>query len=148
MNQKNVRGDELLIVIEEFVELEWRKFRSKIVKLERKTGEIYREDRSAFPPFTTIRMKEPDDKFTEKLKMAVESYEGAIGCYMFGHQRIALPGVNWVIEPIFVKKVRAEEDASGAIDLSHHVAEKYPNFAPQAYADLPGLAKHVRRAWS
>jgi hypothetical protein len=143
----NVRGDELFLVIEEFVELEWRKFQSRAAIIALPDGSTRREYAKFFP-FTTIRFKEEDAAFIAKVKAAVDGYKGSVVWHMFGHPRIALPGTNWVIEPVFINEVREKAYKSGARDISHYVAEHYPDFAPLAYSDLPGLAEHVRKALS
>ncbi|WP_230586799.1 hypothetical protein, partial [Ralstonia solanacearum] len=44
----------------------------------------------------------------DKLKLAVESYKGAVQWHMFGHRRLTLPGMNWVVHPVFVDKLALE----------------------------------------
>lgn len=64
---------------------------------------------------------------------------------MVEHQRVALPGTNWVIQPVFVDEIRSEIEK---VDVSRYIAEHYPGFAPIAYSDLLGLAEYVRNALS
>jgi hypothetical protein len=54
-----------------------------------------------------------------------------------------LPGTNWVIQPAFIDQVIYEGRPQ---DRRRYIAEHHPDFAPVAYADLLGLAEHVRRA--
>ncbi|WP_157640582.1 hypothetical protein [Burkholderia ubonensis] len=140
------KGDELCCVIEQFAELEWRKFESRTVDVLLGSGEVYHEDHSRFPPFTAVRFKNENQEFVVKLNSAIFNYEGMVRWSINGHRRIALPGTNWVIRPVFVDQLAGEIDDSGYQGLRKHVAEHYPDFAPVAYADLLGLAEHVRRA--
>lgn len=140
-NIKLADGDELCRVIEQVAELEWRKFQARLVEIVLKTGEIHREDNSRIPPFTSFRFKDEDPALVEKLRSAVANYKGTVTWHMFGHQRLTLPGTNWIIRPTFVEEVISE---AGGEDWGSYIVERYPGFAPIAYADLLGLTKYVR----
>ncbi|MEN4922748.1 hypothetical protein ABE485_29030 [Achromobacter spanius] len=136
-------GDELCNVIRKFADLEWSKFQSRVVELVLKNGTIYRSDNSARPPYTSIRFKDEDLHLVDKLKQAIDSYNGGVKWIMFPHQRVSFPDVNWVIEPEFVSQTLESEARGGAINSQEYMAKHHPDFAPLAYADLPNLAKHV-----
>jgi hypothetical protein len=65
---------------------------------------------------------------------------------MFGHQRLTLSGTNWVIRPIFVDRLAAKMVDAERQNVENYIAERHPDFAPNAYADLLGLAEYVRKA--
>lgn len=144
MNLNLAHGDELCCVIEEFVELEWRKYEPRVVDIRLGSGEVYHEDHSGFPPFTSVRFKNESPKLVAKLKFAIYDYKGRTGWAISGHQRLALPGTNWVIRPAFVDQLAARIGDSGYEGLRKYVAEYCPDLAVIAYADLIGLAEHVR----
>lgn len=141
---KMAEGDELLLVVDEYADLEWKKCRHRTVNVVMKNGTVLREDHSGLPPFTTIRFRSENPEEVSKLKTAVESYRGIVPWHMFFHERLALPGKNWVIRPRFVDELRAEAEANGARDLAHYIEARYPHLSREAYADLCGLAEHVR----
>jgi hypothetical protein len=147
MNLQLANGDELCRVIEQVSELEWRRFQAREVKVMLKTGEVYQEDHSKFPPFTSIRFKNENLEFIAKLRFAIETYKGDLEWHMFGHQRLTLPGINWIIRPLFIEKLISQMGDECSQDLSSYVAEYYPDFASIAYADLLGLAEHVRKVF-
>ena len=137
-------GDELLYVIEEVAELEWRKFQARQVRVVLKSGEVYREDNSLLPPFTSFRFKTESAEQIALIESAVIEYAGRVAWQMSYHLRISLPGRNWLIRPTFVNQI-ANEVGDGQ-DVGRYIAERYSDFAPAAYADLLGLAEHVRGA--
>ncbi|WP_143266380.1 hypothetical protein [Paraburkholderia caledonica] len=137
-------GDELLHVIEMIAELEWRKFQAREVEVVLKSGEIYREDNSRIPPFTSFRFKNESAEQVSAIDSAVIGYAGSIAWQMSAHSRISLPGRNWLIRPAFVNQMAIE--AGNGMDVGRYIAENFPHFAAVAYADLLGLAKHVRNA--
>jgi hypothetical protein len=132
-------GDELLSVIAEYADLEWKKCRRRTVHIVMKNGKVLHEEHSGLPPFTTVRFRSENQETVARLKASVEGYDG-----MARWQRLALPGTNWVISPAFVDDLRAEAEANGARDVSHYIEKKYPDLAQKAYVDLLGLAKYVR----
>lgn len=136
-------GNELCDVIRKFADLEWSKYQSRVVELVFKNGRMYRSDNSAMPPYTTIRFKDEDNHLVDKLKQAIDSYNGSVKWIMSPHQRVSFPNVNWVIEPAFVAQTIESEAKGAAINPQKYMAEHYPDFARLAYADLPNLAKHV-----
>ncbi|WP_162897839.1 hypothetical protein [Ralstonia solanacearum] len=133
-------------MIEQIAELEWRRFQARMVDIVLGSGEIHHEDHSKFPPFTSVRFKNESPEFIAKLKSAVESYKGEIEWHMFGHQRLTLPGTNWIIRPIFVDQLIDKVSDPEVKNWGGYIAEHYPDFSAIAYADLLGLADHVRRA--
>ena len=137
-------GDELFLVIAEYVDLEWHKYRNRMVEVVMKNGKVLREDHSTLPPFTTVRFRLEDAAIVSRLRAAVESYRGLVLWHMFEHQRIALPGKNWVIRPMFVDELKVEAEANGARDVAHYIGEKYPDLSRKAYVDLRGLSEQVR----
>ena len=146
MNLQLANGDELCCVIERVADLEWRRFQARVVVIALKTGEIYREDNSKFPPFTSIRFKSENPELITKLKSAIASYNGEVEWQIFSHERLTLSGVNWIIRPTFVGQIISETKGDDSHDWGKYVAEHYPDFAPIAYADLLRLAEHVRKA--
>jgi len=145
INLQLVNGDELCRVIEQVTELEWRRFQAREVVVVLKTGEVYQEDHSKLPPFTSVRFKNENPEFIAKLKLAIATYKGDVEWHMFGHQRLTLPGTNWIIRPTFVDQLISKMKDDSPQDSGSYVAEHYPDFAPAAYADLLGLADHVRK---
>ncbi|MBD9380760.1 hypothetical protein IB258_05890 [Achromobacter sp. ACM02] len=144
MNKSLADGDELYKVIEEFSDLEWRKFQTRMVMVRLKGGGVYQRDNSKAPPFTTIRFRVENREFVEELRKAVEGYEGDMVWKMFPHQRLMFPDVNWVIRPAFVDEAVAM--AGGDVGNSQDfMSEHYPDFALKAYKDMLGLAEHVRK---
>jgi hypothetical protein len=142
-NTNLAHGDELCRVIERIADVEWRKFQARTINVVLKNGITLHQDNSKIPPFTSIRFSVDNPELVARLKLAVDSYEGVIAWQMVGHQRISLPGTNWVTRPVFVEKTRAEI-AEGS-DVGRYIADHYPDFAPIAYSDLLGLAEHVRK---
>ncbi|WP_191575687.1 MULTISPECIES: hypothetical protein [Achromobacter] len=136
-------GSELCDVIRKFADLEWSKYQSRVVDLVFKNGRKYKRDNSAMPPYTTIRFKDEDIHLADKLKHAIDTYNGSVKWVMFPFQRVSFPSINWVVEPEFVAQTLASETKGGAINQQEYMAQHYPDFAPLAYADLPNLAKHV-----
>ncbi|MEF9388691.1 hypothetical protein V4890_24195 [Ralstonia solanacearum species complex bacterium KE056] len=144
--QQLANGDELCRAIEQFSELEWRKFQARTVEVTLRTGGVHREDNSLFPPFTSVRFKGENPDLIEKIKLAVEAYKGAVQWHMLAHRRLALPGTNWVIRPDFVDELASEARNRGYQDVGRYIAENYPDLGPVAYADLLGLAEYVRKS--
>lgn len=145
MSENFPHGDELCLVIEQFAELEWRKFRSSSSAIVLRTG-TFTADNSKLAPYTSFRFRHEDAELIARLMSAVDTYQGAIAWHMSGHQRLALPGKNWVIRPLFVEQVQEKTEAGQGQDAYAYIAENYPDFARTAYFDLPNLADHVRKA--
>lgn len=135
-------GHEVADTIEKFVELDWRRSRARIVDVRLKDGGIYREDHSSYFPFTTVRFKHDDPDVIALLQSAVASYDGNVKWDMRGHKRTSLPGVNWVIEPVYVHAFRpaAEKEDVG---VDKYISVNHPGLALKAYEDLPELARVV-----
>ncbi|MEX3686447.1 hypothetical protein AB3X91_07535 [Paraburkholderia sp. BR14263] len=138
------RGDELLLVIMGYADLEWQKCRHRIVDVVMKNGEAIHEDHSRLPPFTTIRFRTENPETVSRLKAAIEGYSGLVPWHMFGQERLTLPGKNWVIRPSFVDELKSEAEENGARDVAHYIGDRYPDLSQKAYVDLLGLAKHVQ----
>lgn len=137
-------GGELCKVLQKFSDLEWSKYQSRMVEIVLKDGRIYREDNSAFPPFTAVRFKDEDAKLADKVKQAVDSYSGRVKWIVSPHQRVSFPNVNWVMRPeLVIKTVEDAGQGGEVINPQKYMSENYPNFAPLAYADLLNLARHV-----
>ena len=144
MSESLPHGDELCLVIEQFAELEWRKFRSSSSAIALRTG-VFTADNSKLAPYTSFRLRHEDAQLIAKLISAIDTYQGAIAWHMSGHKRLTLPGTNWVIRPLFVEQVQAKIEAGQGQDVYEYIAENYPDFARTAYFDLPNLADHVRK---
>ena len=144
IESKMADGDELLLVIVEYADLEWRKCRHRTVHIVMKNGEVLHEDHSGLPPFTTVRFRSDNREAVSRLKAAIEGYKGSVRWYMFGQERIALPGTNWVITPKFVDELKTEAEAHGTRDVARYIEETHPELSKKAYVDLLGLEKHVR----
>ncbi|WP_147306239.1 hypothetical protein [Cupriavidus plantarum] len=136
-------GDELLQVIERFCTLEWRKFQPRIVFVKLKRGESIREDHSTSAPFTSFRVTSGEDLLIKRLRSALQAYEGGIKWSIVGHDRHSLPGTNWIIQPVFVDEMQSVAEGNGAPDVRSYIAQRFPDFALAAYADLCFLAEHV-----
>ena len=138
-------GGELCRFLREFADLDWSRYQSRVVEIILKGGRVYRRDNSTRPPYTTVRFRDPNDKLIDGLKKAIDSYHGDIKWIMLAYQRVSFPDVNWVISPEFaVKAVERERKVRGIINPQEYMSERYPDFAPLAYADLLNLAKHVK----
>ncbi|MBR7198036.1 hypothetical protein [Pseudomonas sp. 14A] len=97
MTVENEEG-RLLNDIAEIAVLEWQKYQQRFPKI-RVGNEMQREDHSALPPFVAFRFKCINKVDIDKLKAAVESYEGALSWSLVGRPREGLPGINWMIAP-------------------------------------------------
>jgi len=83
-----------------------------------------------------------------KIKSAVEAFEGNVKWVMVGHCRDSFPGTtNWMICPKLVIDV-SEVAREVRVPAEQYVEEKYPDFGPLAYADLSGLAEHLKATFS
>ncbi|WP_109585622.1 hypothetical protein [Cupriavidus plantarum] len=136
-------GDELLQVIEKYCALEWRKFEPRTVFIKLKSGESIIEDHSTLSPFTSFRVASGEDSLIDRLRTALQAYEGAIQWGIAGHDRHSLPGTNWIIQPVFVDEMRSVAEANGTSDVRSYISQRFPDFALAAYADLCLLAEHV-----
>ena len=138
------QGRELLDFIEQLGALAWAKFESRRALIATAGKEPMVEDRSARPPFTSFRFENENAEVIDKLRRAVENYRGAIEWVMQGHRRADFPGTtNWTIQPKEVANMRAAASSKN-LTVSQYMAQFQPEFGPAAYADLPGLARHVR----
>lgn len=68
---------------------------------------------------------------------------GGIKWSIVGHDRHSLPGTNWIIQPVFVDEMQSVAEGNGAPDVRSYIAQRFPDFALAAYADLCFLAEHV-----
>ncbi|WP_454689012.1 hypothetical protein [Achromobacter aloeverae] len=139
-------GGELCGVIEEFYALEWKRYQARVVNMVLGNGETYYRDNTRIPPFTTVRFRGEEPRFAEELKSAVESYKGKVAWRVAGHRRVSLPGTNWVVSPVFPGLTETGEMSPDTPEQRHSLLESHPWFAEIAYADLLGLAAHVRLA--
>ncbi len=131
----------LLNLIERLGRLAWRKYQQRypLVWID---GEFVTVDYSGFPPFISFRFENEDAKLMTRLKMAVESYEGAVAWVLDEHKRIALPGTNWIICP---KRLREIQPAALKANKSagEYMAEYESSFGPVAYEDLTILTAYL-----
>ncbi|MBJ7373632.1 MAG: hypothetical protein JHD19_19465 [Pseudomonas sp.] len=145
MTVENEEG-RLLNVIAEIGMLEWQKYQQRFPKI-RVGNEMQREDHSALPPFVAFRFECINKVDIDKLKAAVEGYEGALSWSLVGRPREGLPGINWMIAPSRLWEVgdcASQKNMTAAVYLSTHE----PSLGPLAYEDLTGLAEHVRSAFN
>lgn len=145
MDKPLAKGDELCRVLEEFVDLEWRRFQGQQVNIKLGDGSFYREDNSRYPPVTSFRLKKENKEFIEKLKGAIDGYKGLLVWKIYAHQRLTLAGTNWVIHPAFFGEASAMAEGGEITSARNFMAEHHPDFAPIAYRDLLVLAEHVRK---
>ncbi|WP_155629027.1 hypothetical protein [Burkholderia stagnalis] len=143
MEVELANGGELFDVIEKISPIEWRKYQSRIVNIDFKCGSGVREDRVAYPPYTSFRFVVEDQFLMLGLRSAIENYKGGVEWVMEHHDRVALPGRNWIVQPRFVKEVREEVGDIGRVNLDLYIAKKYPDFGAKAYADLLLLSKYI-----
>lgn len=132
----------LLNVIESLGKLAWRRFQQRY-PLAWVDNQFQKVDRSDIPPACSFRFAIEDPQIIDKLKKAVEAYQGKLEWVMVGRKREVLPGTNWVI---LAKRYRAMEDVAKKAGVT---PEKYmgvhePEFGPIAYEDIIGLTEHVR----
>jgi hypothetical protein len=147
MDEELAKGGELCDVIERISPIEWRKYQSRTLNIDFRKGGGIHEDRTKYPPYTSFRFVVEDQNLVLKLKLVIESYKGRLEWVMNYHDRIALPGRNWVIQPRFVGEVKSEVGIDSQVVLDRYIAEHYPNFGPVAYADLLNLSRHVENAF-
>lgn len=91
-------GNELLNLLEEYAELEWRKYETRNPTFTIRNI-IKTEDRSSHPPFTSFRLKNDDGKLIQCLDEAIREYSGEIEWVLERHDRTPLKGTNWCVCP-------------------------------------------------
>lgn len=142
------QGRELLDFIEELGPLAWQRFESRYPIFKFKDQDPISEDRSKVPPFTSFRFVDENPEIISKIKSAVEAFEGNVKWVMVGHSRDSFPGTtNWLICPKLVIDI-SEVAREVRVPAEQYVEEKYPDFGPLAYADLSGLAEHLKAMFS
>ncbi|MDS0797391.1 hypothetical protein NUV26_35090 [Burkholderia pseudomultivorans] len=146
MENELANGGELCDVIERISAIEWRKFQSRSVDIDFKRGGGVHEDRSTYPPYASFRFVTENNDLVIKIKSTVEGYKGAVEWVMTPHQRVSLPGRNWVIRPRFVEEVQAEIQGQ-AMNLDKYISKNYPGFSLIAYADMLGLVRHIENVF-
>jgi hypothetical protein len=139
MNSDYAKGDEIIRLLSDRLELEWRKCSSRTaVSL---TG-IEKDDSKA-PPFASFRFKREDARVVNALRECVSAFRGTVPWIMFPHDRAPLRGTNWVICPKICQDL---EDEALRVGLSpfDYVATKRPDVGPLAYTDVKPLAESIR----
>jgi hypothetical protein len=134
---------QLLNLIEQLGELEWRRYQARypLVWIKNRWERI---DHSSYLPFVSFRFQHEDPKVIERLHKAIASYQGAVKWELHGHKRRHLQGMNWVIVSQLEWNARELSLPSG-VRPGRFVAEHYPEFGPAAYEDFRKLEEHARR---
>ncbi|MEX6382405.1 MULTISPECIES: hypothetical protein [Providencia] len=151
MKIENNQGDELLLVIKKYIDLEWvhcsRRFKEKYVDPSNFiNGERYIVDTINRAPSTNFRPVDERNHqdFIAVLKAAIESYHGKIDWILTGRQKTNTPEYNWGVEPAILNEQRViDESKKLNITTIEYLSQKMPELGPVAYADLINLAKHV-----
>ena len=95
-----IKGRELLDFIEKLGELAWAKFETRHPSITVKESLPSTEDRSDRPPYTSFGFEHENPEIVERLRDAVENYQGNVEWVMEGHQRVSFPDTtNWTILP-------------------------------------------------
>lgn len=134
---KNEEG-RLLNLINCLSALAWQKYQQRFP-----FGETGIEDRSSFPPFISFRFEKEDPDVVKRLLTAVSQYSGAVEWMMVSHNRMELPGVNWMICPKKAFELREKAWKEEGIDVYKYLAIHEPNFGPVAYQDLLLFTKYM-----
>ncbi len=124
----------LLNLMDELSSLAWRKYQSRYPEVW-DGKEMRRADHSDHPPFVCFRFEKEDPALIERLKLAVDGYNGGVKWGVYSHQRIGLPGTNWMICPQFMEENNEVALGSG-LSVSKYMAKFYPEFGPMAYDDM------------
>ena len=103
-----------------------------------------REDRSRFPPYIAFRFEKESEYIISALSEMVVSYDGLISWGLTGCERYASSGMNWVVEPVYVKGVEAKAQSLG-LSSENYLAKYEPEFGPIAFEDLAGLTEYIRK---
>ncbi|WP_144443616.1 hypothetical protein [Pseudomonas putida] len=134
---------ELLNILHDLNALEWRKYgqRNPEVWVD---DHFEREDRSRFPPYIAFRFEKESEYIVSILNDLIGSYSGLISWALIGCERYASSGMNWVVEPAYVKEVEAKAQSLG-LSSEGYLAEYEPEFGSIAFEDLLGLTEYVRK---
>lgn len=132
---------QLLNLIEEMGSLAWRKYQQRFPEVWM-NNRFEREDHSGYPPFISFRFENEDPEVIARLKLAVESFKGAVDWVMGEHKRINAPGTNWIICP---KRFWEIDDfiLTPGMSAGQYMAEHEPLFGPVAYEDLLVLTAYL-----
>ncbi|MHA6572570.1 hypothetical protein [Pseudomonas yamanorum] len=134
---------ELLNILHDLGALEWRKYRQRNPEVW--VGDHFeREDRSRFPPYIAFRFEKENEYVISTLNEVVGSYVGLISWVLIGFERYASSGMNWVIEPVYIKEVEAKAKSLG-LSSESYLAKYEPEFGSIAFEDLARLTKHIRK---
>ena len=134
-------GFELLALVENYGEVEWRKYESRYPRI-LINNEPVTDWNSEAPPFTCFRFKGDQPELTEELKKAVESYQGKLQWVMKGHVRRDKT-INWIIHPKAVDDL-LETALEQKISKTECVEKYMPGFAQPAFDDQLNLVEHIR----
>ncbi|WP_144409974.1 hypothetical protein [Cupriavidus basilensis] len=142
------QGRELLVFIEQLGPLAWQRFESRYPTFKFKGQDPISEDRSKVPPFTSFRFVVEDSEIISKIRTGIDTFEGNVKWVIIGHSRDFFPGkTNWMICPKLIIDVSEMAREVGTTP-EQYVEEHYPDFGPLAYADLRGLAEHLKSVFS
>lgn len=133
---------ELLNILHELNALECRKYRQRNPKVW-KGDRFEREDRTRYPPYIVFRFEKENEYIVSALDEIIGSYVGFISWALIGCKRYAHPGMNWVVEPVYIKEVEAKAQSLG-LSSENYLAEYEPEFSPIAFEDLVGLTEYIR----
>ncbi|EJZ58767.1 hypothetical protein I1A_003098 [Pseudomonas fluorescens R124] len=103
-----------------------------------------REDRSRFPPYIAFRFEKENEYVVSILNEVIGSYNGLISWVLIGCERYASSGMNWVVEPAYIKEVEAKAKSLGYSSESY-LAKYEPEFGSIAFEDLVGLTEYIRK---
>lgn len=151
MNIKNNQGDELLLVIRKYIDLEWvhcsRRFKKTFIDPTNIfDGELHIIDTANELPSTNFRPvnERNQQNFISFLKYAVESYRGKVDWILTGRQKTDTPEYNWGIEPAILHKQQIIDEAKKSnLTSKEYLAQRMPELGAVAYDDLINLAKYV-----
>lgn len=134
---------ELLNILHSLNVLEWRKYGQRNPEVW--IGDRFeREARSSFPPYIAFRFEKENEYVTSILNEVIGSYNGLISWVLKGYERYAYSGMNWVIEPAYIKEVEAKAQSLGCSSKSY-LAKYEPEFGSIAFEDLVGLTEYIRK---
>jgi len=137
---------ELLNVLHDLNALEWRKYGQRNPEVW--MGDHFeREDRSIFPPYIAFRFEKENEYLISILNEVIGSYDGLISWVLIGCERYASSGMNWVVEPAYIKEVEAKAQSLG-YSSENYLAKYEPEFGSVAFEDLLGLTEHIRKKFS
>lgn len=145
MSAHNILAQEgaLLNVIEKLMPLVWWRFQHRYPEVwVIDHAEI--QDHSSYPPCISFRFKGEPNNIIEKLRSAVNEYDGELRWTLQSREREGLPGVIWSIMPeeVFSKRKSLGDEF---FNINEYFSKNLPSFGPVAYRDLDGLMKHVEQ---